>query len=142
MVDLLDRCFPDGDHAETALMRMVLVCATISIWFWRKRLRVVLPIAGVTVLLAAITIPSCIPVRSYARRAVCIKNLKRIVEAKAKRASANGRQVSEVPSDQDLFGPGLSMKQKPICPSGGTYSMGNISEKPRCSLEARGHELE
>jgi len=142
MTDFLDRFFPDADQAETALMLVVLVCAAVSVWYGRRRLRVVLPIAGVIVLLAAIAVPGCIPVHSYARRATCINNMRTIVEAKAKWASANGKQMSDVPSDQDLFGPGLSLKQKPICPSGGTYSMGNISEKPRCSLEARGHELE
>ena len=142
MTDLLDRFLPEADQAETALALIVLMCAAISVWFGRKRLRLVLPIVGVTVLLAAIAIPSCIPVHSYARRATCINNLRVIMGAKASWGSANRKQMSDVPSDRDLFGPCLSLQQKPICSSGGTYSLGNMGEKPRCSLEARGHKLE
>jgi hypothetical protein len=142
MADLIERLFPDAGHAETALILTVLAFVSLGVWFGRKRLSVTVPVAVAVLLLAATTIPSCIPAHGYARRATCINNLKLIENAKSDWAAANSVRSSDAPLEQYLFGPDLKLKMKPTCPSGGTYSLGNFGEKPRCSWEARGHKLE
>ena len=142
MEDFFERVFPDAGQAETALALLVLACVSAGVWFGRKRLRVAIPIAVAVLLLAAMTIPSCIPARSYSRRATCINNLKMIAAAKSDWAAAHSAQPDDVPSEQNLFGPDLKLKTKPVCPSGGTYSLGGFGEKPTCSWEVRWHKLE
>jgi hypothetical protein len=34
----------------------------------------------------------------------------------------------------DLFGPGHYMAAKPVCPSGGIYTLGAVQENPRCTI--------
>ena len=140
MEDLFERLFPDSGQAETALLLMVSAIVAIALWFGRKKLRVLIPVCAAVFLLAAIAIPSAIPARSYAHRAACINNLKLIDRAKAKWAIENGKKASETPTEAGLFGQDLKMK--PVCPSGGLYSFGEVGGKPRCSLESRGHKLE
>lgn len=43
-----------------------------------------------------------------------------------------GRQ--ENPSESDLFGPTLYIAEKPKCPKGGTYIIGALDERPRCTF--------
>ena len=142
MADLIERLLLDAGQAETALMLMVLAFVSVGVWFGRRRLRMAIPVAVAVLLLSAMTIPSCIPARGYARRAACINNLKLIAQAKAKWAVENKKQSGDGPSEQNLFGPNSELKMKPTCPSGGTHSVGSFGEKPRCSWEARGHKLE
>jgi hypothetical protein len=33
-----------------------------------------------------------------------------------------------------LFEPDHNLKQKPICPMGGIYTLGKVSAKPQCSI--------
>lgn len=142
MADLLERLFPDLGQAETASLLVVLALISVGVWLGRKRLRTAIPVAVVVLLLSAVAIPSWLPSRPYAHRAACINNLKVIAQAKAEWATANNKQPGDVPMEKDLFRPDLKLKVMPTCPSGGTYSLGAIGEKPRCSLESRGHKLE
>ena len=142
MEDFFERTFSDANQAETFAMILVLGCVAFAIWFGRKKLRVVIPLAVIAVLFAAITIPSCVPARWVAHQNACRNNLRMIKRAKAKWAEAQNRQPSDMPTMADLFGPGLEFKNEPICPSGGTYSLGAVGEEPRCSWAARGHNLE
>jgi len=50
------------------------------------------------------------------------------------------KTTNDIPPDFDLFGaaPAL-MREKPTCPSGGSYTIGRVGEKPRCSVT--GHTL-
>jgi hypothetical protein len=138
--DLFERLFPDPGQGETVLMLLVLAVVAIGLWFGRKRLRLAIPLAVAVVLLAAMAIPGCIPAHTYAHRAACINNLRLIENAKAKWAAANGKRLNDTPSEEDLFGPDLN--GRPVCPSGGVYSLGTVGEKPKCSLDLKGHRLE
>lgn len=140
MDNLFERLFTDAGQAETVLMVIVLAIAAIGIWFGRKKLRVAIPIAIAFVLLAAIAIPSWLPARTFARRAACINNLKSIEKSKFLWAKEKRKETDDTTSEVDLFG--ADLKTKPICPSGGIYSIGKVGEKPKCSLESKGHKLE
>jgi hypothetical protein len=73
------------------------------------------------------------------RRSVCISNLKNLEGVKATWALENHKQSNSVPTDADLFGPALYIREKPQCPGDGIYTLGAVSEKPRCSI--RDHTL-
>ena len=69
--------------------------------------------------------------------AACIANLKAIEGVKARWAADFQKQPTDLPLDADLFGPGKYLPQKPACPSGGVYTVGQAQAKPTCS--APGH---
>ena len=72
-------------------------------------------------------------------RITCISNLKMMEGAKAVWALENHKTTNAVPTDADLFGPALYIREKPLCPGDGIYTLGAVSERPRCSI--RGHTL-
>jgi len=65
---------------------------------------------------------------------VCESNLKRIDSAKAVWALEARKRLEDAPTDTDLFGAGRALPEKPICPAGGTYILGKVAEKPRCTI--------
>src|ERR1051325_6733709 len=70
--------------------------------------------------------------------AACLANLQGIAGAKATWALEYHKQGTDVPPEGELFGLNKYLSQKPVCPSGGGYTMGAVGEKPRCSVP--GHE--
>ena len=68
----------------------------------------------------------------------CINNLRQIDAAKQQWAVDNNKPVTAVPTRQDLrsyFNGGIF----PVCPSGGTYTIGAVNAPPACSIP--GHVL-
>ena len=51
----------------------------------------------------------------------CISNLQAIQEAKARWAAEHHKRNTDTPVDSDLFGEELYLKQKPMCPAGGSH---------------------
>jgi prepilin-type N-terminal cleavage/methylation domain-containing protein len=90
-------------------------------------------------LLAAVAIPNIVKARKEAQRTACIANLKAIEGAKGFWALQMKKGDADVPTDADIFGPDQAIAQKPDCPSGGTYDLKPVSEKPTCSQP--GHSL-
>ena len=41
---------------------------------------------------------------------------------------------AEIPSDSDIFGNSGYMRVQPVCPLGGTYTLGAVTQHPRCSI--------
>jgi hypothetical protein len=76
---------------------------------------------------------------AYPQRSGCISNLKMMEGAKAIWALENHKTTNAVPTDADLFGPTLYIREKSPCPGNGTYTLGAVSEKARCSI--RDHTL-
>lgn len=72
------------------------------------------------------------------QRDACINNLRQIYVAKAAWALQNGKTVTDIPTEQDLA-PYLSGSVFPLCPSGGTYTIGAVGVPPTCSIP--GHIL-
>jgi prepilin-type N-terminal cleavage/methylation domain-containing protein len=85
-------------------------------------------------LLAAIAIPNFIKARQSSQRAACVANLRTIDGAKATWALEQHKTGTDVPTEGDLFGPTLYVKEKPSCPAGGTYSINAVDQKPLCSV--------
>jgi prepilin-type N-terminal cleavage/methylation domain-containing protein len=85
-------------------------------------------------LLAAVAIPNLVKARKSAQKTACINNLKTIEGGKSIWALENKKGDSDVPGDGDLFGADKPVSKKPECPSGGTYNLNAVSEKPTCSV--------
>lgn len=73
------------------------------------------------------------PAGEAARRA-CVANLKMIEGAKATWAIENRKDPDAVPADSDLFGADNSIREKPVCPAGGVYTLNAVNRSPQCSL--------
>jgi len=80
-------------------------------------------------------------VRGLAAVQSCIANLKELDGATAAWALEHGKtNRDDIPTDSDLFGMTLYLRDKPRCPHGGHYSLGSCSARPRCSIPS--HSLE
>ena len=88
-------------------------------------------------ILLAIAVPSFMNARERSRANACRANLRQIQAAKEQWAMANNRGPNATPDWDDLV-PDF-MQQQPNCPSGGTYTIGDMSTNPRCSIA--GHTL-
>jgi competence protein ComGC len=85
-------------------------------------------------LMAALAIPHLVKARNAAQHAACIANLRTIESAKAAWVLEFHKKDTDEPSDADLFGPGQSITEKPVCPAGGTYSLNPVNARPSCSV--------
>src|SRR5207237_548018 len=87
-------------------------------------------------LLAAIAIPNFITARKTAQSNACINNLRQIDGAKQQWALENNQSGTVSPSIaqiQQYLGRGTA-GQYPQCPASGTYTIGDITVQPTCSL--------
>jgi prepilin-type N-terminal cleavage/methylation domain-containing protein len=84
-------------------------------------------------LLAAIAIPNFVKARQSSQRNACMANLKQMDGAKASWALEQKKVNSDTPGDTDLFGSTAYIRDKPACPGGGTYSLGQVDQKVSCS---------
>jgi chromosome segregation ATPase len=73
-----------------------------------------------------------------AARNQCINNLRQIDSAKNEWALENGKTAGAIPTAQDLL-PYIVGGAFPVCPSGGTYTIGAVGDSPACSIP--GHVL-
>lgn len=69
----------------------------------------------------------------------CIDNLKEIDYAKNRWALDHRKSAEVIPADVDLFGPNLYRQEKPFCGLGGIYTIGPLSDLPKCNVA--GHVL-
>jgi hypothetical protein len=63
----------------------------------------------------------------------CFANLKQIDGAKATWALENKKENSDISTASDLFGTNAYVRDTPMCPQGGTYSLRSVQQKPVCS---------
>jgi hypothetical protein len=91
---------------------------------------VIFPVVG---LLAAIAIPNFVKARDASMRAACVSNLRTIDGAKATWALENKKAEGEMPTDADLFGAARYIREKPVCPEGGIYSLNPVGTNPTCT---------
>lgn len=97
---------------------------------------VLLPAVAVPAMLSAIAIPNFVKARSTSQQNACINNLRQLDAAKNQWALENAKPATAVPTKQDLL---PFLRQWPVCPAGGTYTLGPVSEAPTCSVA--GHAL-
>jgi vacuolar-type H+-ATPase subunit I/STV1 len=73
-----------------------------------------------------------------AERNHCINNLRQIDAAKNQWALENNKVIGAIPVEEDLL-PYFQSGVFPVCPSGGTYTIGAVGVPPTCSVP--GHVL-
>ena len=95
-----------------------------------------LPAVAVPGLLAAIAIPNFVKARATSQENACINNLRQIDGAKNEWALEKNKKATDVPTKEDLL---PYLRSWPVCPQGGTYTIGAVGDKPTCSIP--GHEL-
>jgi hypothetical protein len=89
-------------------------------------------------LMLAITIPNFVKARETVQTNLCVNNLRLIDAAKQQWALQNSKNPGDVPTEADLK-PFLKDGVFPVCPAGGTYTIGAVSNSPTCSIS--GHQL-
>jgi len=113
---------PTGRRSAFTLVEIMIVVAIIG-------------------LLAAIAIPNFNRARSNAQSKTCIKNLSTIESAKHIWGVEKGKSDGDEPTASELYGPDLYIKEEPVCPTGGSYSVNPIGTVATCSKGADGHTL-
>lgn len=88
-------------------------------------------------ILMAIAVPNFLKARTSSQTKTCIANLKQIEGAKEQWAMETGQPSTATPVQGDLF-PSY-VKNWPACPTSGTYTIGDMSTRPTCSVA--GHVL-
>ena len=100
--------------------------------FTLVEIMIVVLIIGV---LLAIAVPNFIKARETSRSKACVANLKQIEAAKEQWAMDNKVAATGVsPGTTDLYGNTAYIKNTPVCQSGGTYTLGDMSTRPVCSI--------
>ena len=84
-------------------------------------------------LLAAIAIPNFVRARTQSQINACIANLKQIEGAKANWALENKKAAGDAVAAGNLYGVGAYITREPLCPGGGSYTIGNVDATPLCS---------
>src|SRR5436309_1288205 len=69
----------------------------------------------------------------------CHSNLLIIDGAKATWALENKKTNSDIPTTNELYGATNYIRAAPYCPEGGSYMLGRVDERVRCSIP--GHTL-
>lgn len=84
-------------------------------------------------MMMAIAIPNFVKARATAQQNACINNLRQIEAAKQQWALENGKTGGDVPVAADLT-PYFKDGKFPVCPAGGTYIIGAVTNPPTCSI--------
>jgi hypothetical protein len=84
-------------------------------------------------LMVAIAIPNFVKARDVAMQNACLNNLRQIDAAKNQWALEHQKQATDTPTESDLL-PYLKDHQFPKCPAGGSYTIGQDSLPPTCSI--------
>jgi hypothetical protein len=111
-------------------------CLTIGNGSQSYASAVLLPAAAMTGMMAAIAIPNFVKARATSQENACINNLRQIDAAKNEWALEKGKSASDIPTREDLL---PYLRSWPVCPAGGTYTIGPVGEQPTCSIP--GHRL-
>jgi prepilin-type N-terminal cleavage/methylation domain-containing protein len=91
-------------------------------------------------ILLAIAIPNFLRARETSRAKSCQANLRQIETAKEQWAMDNKKGASDTPQASELVTEYMRGTEDtlPLCPSSGTYSQGNMSTRPTCSIGSNG----
>ena len=100
----------------------------------RKNLKIGLAAARCFVILLALSYPSWVRARSTGHCTTCVNHQMQIDGAKQQWRVDNHKTANDVPTWTDLVGKGRYLPEVPICPDGGTYTLGRADDVPRCSI--------
>ncbi|HMJ92015.1 MAG TPA: prepilin-type N-terminal cleavage/methylation domain-containing protein [Candidatus Acidoferrum sp.] len=85
-------------------------------------------------LLAAIAIPNFVRARSTSQQNACLENIRQMFGAKATWALEQKKNLTDTPTDAELFGVTGYIRAKPQCPAGGVYQTQPVDTKPACNI--------
>ena len=88
-------------------------------------------VVAIIAILAGIAIPNFVSSRKRSQATACVANMRLIANAKEQFYI---NHPTETPSLQNLVGTDKDMKTTPICPAGGTYTLGDQNTDPTCSI--------
>src|ERR1043166_1125811 len=88
-----------------------------------------------------IAFPAC--ERRTAKISQCVVNLQHIRSFKELWEQDNDKSSNNVPTWDDLrpYFPTAWSNRIPVCPSGGTDSLGHVGQDPTCSIGGKGHSI-
>jgi hypothetical protein len=92
----------------------------------------------VVVVIATVVTRAVIRARNTRANLGCVSNLRNLDGATQQWAMENHKTTNVVPS-WDAIRPYL--RQTPVCPNGGTYTLGRFHEPPRCSIGGPNHTM-
>lgn len=90
----------------------------------------IMVVVAIITIILAIAVPAITRMRQRADKEGCVANLRTISVAKKIWAIEN---VTGAPSWDDLVPDYI--KRRPLCPIGGTYTIGGIGAEPTCSVD-------
>ena len=85
-------------------------------------------VVAIIAILAAVAIPNFISYRKQSQATACVANLKQIQAAK----EMWYMNSSTDPQLTDLVGSDKKIKTTPVCPAGGSYTVGGSTTDPTC----------
>lgn len=96
-------------------------------------------VAAVAILLG------CFVLNRLRKNSCCVCELEQIEGAKQFWAEMYHKTTNDVPTLDDLqpivFAGRTNLALVFVCPSGGTYTIGRVGERPRCSIGGQNHTL-
>lgn len=101
--------------------------------FTLVEIMIVVAIIGI---LIAIAVPSFLRAREISRRNACQENMSKIDGAKQQWALEVRAGSDGLPDWEHLVGATSYIRRQPLCPSSGTYTIGDMLTDPSCSLGA------
>ncbi len=90
--------------------------------------------------LLAIAIPNFLRARETSRAKSCCANMRQMETAKEQWAMDSKAAATDTPTAANLVDEYMkgTADTLPDCPSGGTYTLGNMSTRPTCSIGTNG----
>jgi len=98
----------------------------------------VLFVVFLVIVVVAVALPSFIRARNTPSAASCINFLRQLDGAKQQWALENHKATNDAPSWPEIT---PYLKNPAVCPHGGTYTLGRVSELPKCSIGGDSHTL-
>ena len=98
-------------------------------------------VVAIIAFLTAIAVPAWTRYRNTTTISTCVNNLRQINSAKVQWAFDQKKGSTDTPLMSDLLGYFLGGGE-PHCPSGGVYTVNDISDPAVCSYAVYGHTLD
>jgi hypothetical protein len=83
--------------------------------------------------------PQFLKAREQVAKNACVNNLRMIEGTKDQYAIENNLATGDSAPESELFGPDKFLRERPVCPEGGTYTINVVGTDAACTIE--GHSL-
>ena len=108
---------------------------------------VLIALAAAFVAVLGFGVAAFVRARNTSASNACVNNLRQLDGIKQQWAMDNSKTTNDVPTWEAIrpYLPRFEQEAKPIgpvCPQGGTYSLGRVGDRPTCSTGGPGHTLQ